>query len=130
MLCQSYLLIILTLVAAAMPPRRARGSPQVPSGDSMSPAAMLATMQAMQQKLAILRQAIPVAPAGAAQGAGGGGVPGGVVPVGAAPGVKGKCALRPFLSILVIECQRKCFCVNLCKVVDKVQIMSKVCFWT
>jgi hypothetical protein len=85
-LCQSYLLIILTPVAAAMPPRRARGSPQVPSGDSMSPAAMLATMQAMQQELAILRQAILVAPAGAAQGAGGGGVPGGAVPAGAAPG--------------------------------------------
>jgi hypothetical protein len=34
--------------------------------------------------------------------------------------VKGKCALGPFLSILVIECQHKCFCVNLCKVVDKV----------
>jgi hypothetical protein len=85
MLCQSYLLIILTPVAAAMPPRRARGSPQVPSGDSMSPAAMLAAMQAMQQELAILRQAIPVAPTGAAQGAGGG-VPGGTVPAGAAPG--------------------------------------------
>jgi hypothetical protein len=38
----------LTPVAAAMPPRRARGSPQVPSGDSMSPAAMLAAMQGMQ----------------------------------------------------------------------------------
>ena len=86
MLCQSYLLIILTLVAAAMPPHRAWDSPQVPSGDSMSPAAMLAAMQAMQQELAILRQAIPVAPAGAAQGAGGGGVPGGAVPAGAAPG--------------------------------------------
>jgi hypothetical protein len=36
--------------------------------------------------LAILRQAIPVAPAGAAQGAGGGGVPGGAVPAGAALG--------------------------------------------
>jgi hypothetical protein len=51
--------------------------------------------------------------------------------------LKGKCALGPFLSILVIECQRKCFCVNLCKVVDKVQIMSKGmfldlvhCLWT
>jgi hypothetical protein len=76
MLCQSYLLVILTLVAAAMPPRRALGSPQVPSGDPMSLAAMLAEMQAMQQELAILRQAIPVAPAGATQGAGGGGVPG------------------------------------------------------
>jgi hypothetical protein len=43
-------------------------------------------------------------------------------------GLKGKCALGPFLSILVIECQHKCFCVNLCKVVDKVQIMSKGMF--
>jgi hypothetical protein len=42
--------------------------------------------------------------------------------------VKGKCALGPFLSILVIECQRKCFCVDLCNVVDKVQIMSKGMF--
>jgi hypothetical protein len=42
--------------------------------------------------------------------------------------MKGKCALGPFLSILVIECQRKYFCVNLCKVVDKVQIMSKGMF--
>jgi hypothetical protein len=38
-------------------------------------------------------------------------------------GVKGKCALGPFLSILVIECQHKCFCANLCKGVDKMQIM-------
>jgi hypothetical protein len=52
----------------------------------MSPAAMLAAMQAMQQELAILRQAIYVASTGAAQGAGGGGVPGGAVPAGAAPG--------------------------------------------
>jgi hypothetical protein len=42
----------------------------------MSPVAMLAAMQAMHQELAILRQAIPIAPAGATQGAGGGGVPG------------------------------------------------------
>jgi hypothetical protein len=42
--------------------------------------------------------------------------------------LKGKCAPGPFLSILVIECQHKCFCVNLCKVVDKVQIMSKGMF--
>jgi hypothetical protein len=42
--------------------------------------------------------------------------------------VKGKCALGPFLSILVIECQRKCFCVDLCNVVYKVQIMSKGMF--
>jgi hypothetical protein len=42
--------------------------------------------------------------------------------------VKGKCALWPFLSILVIEYQHKCFCVNLCKVVDKVQIKSKGMF--
>jgi hypothetical protein len=74
-----------------MPPRRARDSPLDHSGDSMSPAAMLAAMQAMPQELAILRQAIHVAPAGAAQvagalGAGIGGVPGGPVPAGAAPG--------------------------------------------
>jgi formylglycine-generating enzyme required for sulfatase activity len=68
-----------------MLPHRARGSPQDPSGDSLSPAAMLAAMQAMQQELVILRQAIHVAPAGAAQGARGGGVPGGAVPMGAAP---------------------------------------------
>jgi hypothetical protein len=42
--------------------------------------------------------------------------------------LKGKCALGPFPSILVIECQRKCFCVDLCNVVDKVQIMSKGMF--
>jgi hypothetical protein len=36
--------------------------------------------------------------------------------------VKGKCALGPFLSILVIECQHKWNYVNLCKVMDKVQI--------
>jgi hypothetical protein len=29
-------------------------------------------------------------------------------------GLKGKCALGPFLSILVIECQLKCLNVNLC----------------
>jgi hypothetical protein len=46
---------LLTLVVAVMLPRRARGSPQAPSGDSMSLAAMLAAMQAMQQELAILR---------------------------------------------------------------------------
>jgi hypothetical protein len=86
MLCQSYLLIILIPMAVAMPPRRARGSPQAPSGDSMSPATMLAAMQAIQQELALLRQAIPIAPAGAAQGAGGGEVPGGAVPAGAVPG--------------------------------------------
>jgi hypothetical protein len=39
---------LLTHVAAVMPPRRAHGSPQDPSGDSLSPAAMLAVMQAMQ----------------------------------------------------------------------------------
>jgi hypothetical protein len=39
---------LLTPVAAIMPPHRARGSPQGPSGYSMSPVAMLAVMQAMQ----------------------------------------------------------------------------------
>jgi hypothetical protein len=33
--------------------------------------------------------------------------------------VKGKCALGPFLSILVIECERKWTYVNLCKVMVK-----------
>jgi hypothetical protein len=42
--------------------------------------------------------------------------------------LKGKCALGPFLNILVIECQHKCLCVNLCKMVDKVQIISKGMF--
>jgi hypothetical protein len=77
---------LLTHVAAIMLPRRACGSPQDPSGDSMSLTAMLVAMQAMQQELVILRQAIPVAPAGAAQGARGAGVPRGTVPADAAPG--------------------------------------------
>jgi hypothetical protein len=34
--------------------------------------------------------------------------------------VKGKCALGPFLSILVIECQHKCLNVNLYPWMDKV----------
>jgi hypothetical protein len=42
--------------------------------------------------------------------------------------VKGKCALGPFLSILVIECQHKCLNVNLCSWMDKVQIKSKGMF--
>jgi hypothetical protein len=41
---------------------------------------------------------------------------------------KGKCALGPFLSILVIECQHKCLSVNLCQLTDKVQIKSKRMF--
>jgi hypothetical protein len=36
--------------------------------------------------------------------------------------LKGKCALGPFLSILVIECQHKCLNVNLCFWMNKVQI--------
>jgi hypothetical protein len=39
--------------------------------------------------------------------------------------LKGKCALGPFLSILVIECQHKCLNVNLYPWMDKVQIKSK-----
>jgi hypothetical protein len=42
--------------------------------------------------------------------------------------LKGKCALGPFLSILVIECKHKCFNVNLCPWMNKVQIMSKGMF--
>ena len=43
-------------------------------------------------------------------------------------GVKGKCALGPFLSILVIECQHRCLNVNLYPWMDKVQIKSKGMF--
>jgi hypothetical protein len=42
--------------------------------------------------------------------------------------LKGKYALGPFLSILVIECQHKWTYGNLCKVMDKVQIKSKGMF--
>jgi hypothetical protein len=42
--------------------------------------------------------------------------------------LKGKCAIGPFLSILVIECQHKWSCVNLCQMMDKVKINIKVCF--
>jgi hypothetical protein len=40
--------------------------------------------------------------------------------------MKGKCALGPFLRILVIKCQHKWLCVKLCQMVDKVQINTKV----
>jgi hypothetical protein len=43
-------------------------------------------------------------------------------PAGERVDLKGKCALGPFLIILVIECQHKWTYVNLCKVMDKVQI--------
>jgi hypothetical protein len=42
--------------------------------------------------------------------------------------LKGKCALGPFLSILVIECQHKCLNVKLYPWMDKVQIKSKGMF--
>jgi hypothetical protein len=42
--------------------------------------------------------------------------------------MKGKCALEPFLSILVIECQHKCLNVNSCLWMDKVQNKSKGMF--
>jgi hypothetical protein len=42
--------------------------------------------------------------------------------------MKGKCALGPFLSILVIECQHKYLNVNLCPWMNKVQIKSKGMF--
>jgi hypothetical protein len=53
----------------------------------------------MQQELAILRQAIPIAPPGAAQGAGDGGVPGGIVPMGAAPGGGVRCPFPLVVSL-------------------------------
>jgi hypothetical protein len=42
--------------------------------------------------------------------------------------VKGKCALGPFLSILVIECKHKCLNVNLCPWMNKVKIKGKGMF--
>jgi hypothetical protein len=42
--------------------------------------------------------------------------------------VKGKCALGPFLSILVIECQHKGLNVNQCPWMNKVQIFNKGMF--
>jgi hypothetical protein len=91
-------LLLFPPVAAAMPLRRTRGSPQDHNGDSMSPAAMLAVMQAMQQELAILRQAIPIAPTGA-QGAGIGGVRGGAIPAGAAPGGGRRCLFQSMVLL-------------------------------
>jgi hypothetical protein len=38
--------------------------------------------------------------------------------------LKGKCALGPFLSILVIECKHKCLNVKICPRMNKVQITS------
>jgi hypothetical protein len=42
--------------------------------------------------------------------------------------LKGKCALGPFLSILVIECQLKCLNVNLCNGWTKFKSRAKVRF--
>jgi hypothetical protein len=42
--------------------------------------------------------------------------------------LKGKCALGPFLSILVIGCKHKCLNVKICSWVNKVQITSKGMF--
>jgi hypothetical protein len=42
--------------------------------------------------------------------------------------LKGKCALGPFLSILVIECKHKCLNVKICPWMNKVQITSKGMF--
>jgi hypothetical protein len=42
--------------------------------------------------------------------------------------LKGKCALGPFLSILVIECQHKCLSVKLCQGLKKCKSRLKVCF--
>jgi hypothetical protein len=44
--------------------------------------------------------------------------------LGAISKVKGKCALGPFLCILVIECQHMCLIGNLCTWMNKVKIMK------
>jgi hypothetical protein len=43
-------------------------------------------------------------------------------------GLKGKCALGPFLSILVIKCKHRCQNVKICPWMKKVQITSKGMF--
>jgi hypothetical protein len=42
--------------------------------------------------------------------------------------LKGKCALGPFLSILVIKCKHRCQNVKICPWMDKLQITSKGMF--
>jgi hypothetical protein len=42
--------------------------------------------------------------------------------------VKGKCALGPFLSILVIECKHKCLKCEFMQWMNKVQIYNKGMF--
>jgi hypothetical protein len=46
----------------------------------------------------------------------------------ASASLKGKCALGPFLSILVIECQLKCLKCEFMQWMNKVQIKSKGMF--
>jgi hypothetical protein len=46
----------------------------------------------------------------------------------AAHHLKGKCALGPFLSILVIECQHKCFVLIYAKWWTKCKSCQEVCF--
>jgi hypothetical protein len=45
---------------------------------------------------------------------------------GLRPGLKGKCALGPFLSILVVKCQHKWFKYETMQMVEEVQINTKV----
>jgi hypothetical protein len=83
--------IVCCVVAVVMLPRRARTNPPTNNIAPNSSAAVLAVLRAMQQELATLRQAIPVAPMGSAstaatQGATIGVIHAGVIPTGAVPG--------------------------------------------
>jgi hypothetical protein len=84
--------IVCCVVAAVMPPRRAHVNPPANNIALDSSAEVLATLQAMQQELMTLRQAIPIAPVGsalaaaAAQGATIGAILVGAIPVGVVPG--------------------------------------------
>jgi hypothetical protein len=74
-----------------MPPRRARANPPTNNVALDSSVTVLAVLQAMQQELATLRQAILVAPVGSAsvattQGATIGAIPTGAILVGVVPG--------------------------------------------
>lgn len=103
------LFIYLFVVAAVMPPRRARDRTPANNVDPNSPVALLAAMQAMQHELETLRQAITIAPAGPAsaatvQAAAVGAIPAGAiparaVPTGVAPVVQLRCLL-PLVAFL------------------------------
>jgi hypothetical protein len=93
--------IVCCVVAAVMPLRRARANPPANNVAPDSVVVVLAALQAMQQELATLRQAILVALVGSAstaatQGATIGAIPAGAIHAGAIPG--GAAKVAPLVS--------------------------------